>query len=229
MFKVFYNIGLDWPAKLLIHLRGQVVFSDKLLGEGIWVRVRIDSKQVLVVADGDLHVKACGLADWHTTTDILLIVAILGFKWLHIGTLCVCQCAEIARVQEVEFLMELILEGSANLLGSGGDDGLLGASEVDRMHLWCEKHLVMVSFIFDIISVLVNLESFSLAMSLLVKLIPFVATWARDTTLLELAVRLALAGESSRLECTFTVLRVVDVLLSLFMLTLLLILLAAIN
>ena len=95
---------------------------------------------------------------------------------MHIGTLCVCQCAEIARVQEVEFLMELILEGSANLLGSGGDDGLLGASEVDRMHLWCEKHLVMVSFIFDIISVLVNLESFSLAMSLLVKLIPFVAT-----------------------------------------------------
>ena len=72
--------------------------------------------------------------------------------------------------------MELILEGSANLLGSGGDDGFLGASEVDCMHLWCEKHLVMVSFIFDIISVLVNLESFSLAMSLLVKLIPFVAT-----------------------------------------------------
>ena len=56
------------------------MFSDELLGEGIWVRVRIDSKQVLVVADSDLHVKACGLADWHATTDILLIVAILGFK-----------------------------------------------------------------------------------------------------------------------------------------------------
>ena len=95
---------------------------------------------------------------------------------MHIGTLCVCQCAVIARVQEVKFLMELILEGSANLLGTRGDDGLLSASEVDCVHLWCEKHLVMVSFIFDLISVLVNLESFSLAMSLLVKLIPFVAT-----------------------------------------------------
>ena len=95
---------------------------------------------------------------------------------MHIGTLCVCQCAEIARVQEVKFLMELILEGSANLLGSRGYDRLLSASEVDRVHLWCEKHLVLVSFIFDLISVLVNLESFSLAMSLLVKLIPFVAT-----------------------------------------------------